>query len=158
MPTKLPLVIVADNVRSLHNIGALFRSADAVNLEEIILIGLSPTPPRWELEKTALGATKSVPWSYSEKIEPVLQALREQGRTVYALEQTAASTDLLRAHFNFPAALIVGHEKEGVSPEALALADHHLEIPMHGTSAHSLNVSTASTVALYRFAEQFWYN
>lgn len=158
MPPKLPLVVVAENVRSLHNIGAIFRSADAVALERLVLVGLTPAPPRWEIDKTSLGATKSVNWEYAPSIEPVIAALRKEGRRIYALEQTEKAENIFTTHFEFPAALIIGHEREGVSKMALEQADFHLIIPMHGTSAHSLNVSTATTVALYRFAQQFWYH
>ncbi len=158
MPERLPLVLVLDNVRSLHNVGALFRSADAVNLERILLCGLTPVPPRLEIEKTALGATDTVPWQYYPGTLEAVTTLQQAGYTLYALEQTPQAQDIVQTDLTAPAALILGHEREGIAPDILAAADIQLQIPMRGKSAHSLNVSTAGTVALYEFARQLWYH
>lgn len=155
---RLPLILVVENVRSLHNIGAIFRSADAAGVEQIILTGLTATPPRHEIEKTALGATQSVPWTHVVDPLPTLRSLKERGYTVAALEQTPTACDLYTCPVSFPLALIVGHERMGVSAETLAVCDYHLELPMHGHSAHSLNVSTATTVALYELGRRLWYH
>lgn len=149
MPEHLPVILVAENIRSLHNVGALFRSADAVNLERLILAGLTATPPRHEIAKTALGATETVPWDYVRELGEKLAELRRQGYVLVALEQTDRSTDLYETDLPFPLALIVGHERMGVTPETLAQCDHHVHLPMRGRSAHSLNVSAAATAALY---------
>jgi 23S rRNA (guanosine2251-2'-O)-methyltransferase len=149
--TKLPVIIALNNVRSLHNVGAIFRSADAVNAERIILGGLTPVPPRHEIEKTALGATKTVAWEYCKDLRPKLLELKKKGYSIYALEQSTHSQDIFLTALNHPAVLVVGHEREGVENTVLNLCDAHLHIPMLGKSAHSLNVSTATTVALYQF-------
>ena len=151
---RLPLVLVLDNVRSLHNVGAIFRTADAVHLEEIILGGLTPHPPRHEITKTALGATETVPWRAYLSTLDALRELRGRGYTLCALEQTGEAIPLSRTILTPPVALVVGHERMGVSQAALELCDTHLYLPMHGQSAHSLNVAVATGVALYQIAEQ----
>jgi 23S rRNA (guanosine2251-2'-O)-methyltransferase len=155
---RLPLVVILDNVRSLHNVGAIFRSADATRVEKIILCGLTPMPPRTEIDKTALGATASVPWEYRQSIHEIIAELVKNRYTLYALEQSGSATDIFHTSLSLPAALVVGHEREGVSNEVLAVCNHHLQIPMYGASAHSLNVSTSTTVALYQFSMQFCYD
>ena len=147
-----PVIVVLNNVRSLHNVGAIFRSADAINAEKIILGGLTPVPPRHEIEKTALGATETVPWEYCKDIIPELQRLKAEGYFLYALEQTDTAENIFETELEKPAVLVVGHEREGVEKDVLTICDFHLMIPMLGKSAKSLNVSTATTVALFQFA------
>ena len=158
LPTSskvLPLILALNNIRSLHNVGALFRSADAVKLERICLGGLTPTTPRHEIEKTALGATVTVKWEYQSSLKSALTEYKAAGYTIYALEQTSRATSLFSTPLQFPCVLIAGHEREGVEADVLDLCDQHLFIPMYGTSAHSLNVSTSTTVALYHFRTSF---
>lgn len=147
--SRTPVVIALNNVRSLYNVGAIFRSADGVNAEGIILGGLTPTPPRHEIEKTALGATHTVPWEYAQDLRQALATYREKGYALYALEQTERSTNLFATELRFPCVIVAGHEREGVEQGVLDMCDGHVELPMLGESAKSLNVSTATTVALY---------
>jgi 23S rRNA (guanosine2251-2'-O)-methyltransferase len=155
---RLPVVLVLENLRSLHNVGALFRSADATRVESIVICGLTALPPRTEIAKTALGATDTVPWEYCASIREAVATYGRRGYIPYALEQTPEATNIFTTGLHLPALLVVGHEREGVSAEALRACTHHLHIPMHGESAHSLNVSTSATVALYQFAKDFWYD
>ena len=149
---KLPVAIVLDNIRSLHNVGSAFRTSDAFKLEKIFLAGITGQPPHREIEKTALGATTSVDWAYSEKTEEVLRILREKGYTIIVIEQTSESQAL--DHFNPEPGkkycLVFGNEVHGVSDEAIALADFAIEIPQHGTK-HSLNISVCLGIVAWEF-------
>ena len=147
---KKPLVVVLDNVRSLHNIGAVFRSADAFRIERIILCGISACPPNTEMHKTALGAEESVLWEYYSKTMDALTALRRQGYTLYAVEQTHGSISLRdwQSNDSQKTAIVMGHEVFGVSQEAVDLCDGCIEIPQFGTK-HSLNVSVAAGIVMY---------
>ena len=158
MAAALPVIVVLDNVRSLHNVGAIFRSSEAAGVQKIVLGGLTPVPPRHEIEKTALGATQTLQWQHVKDLIPYLNELKEEGYALYALEQTEAARNLLQTKLSFPLALIVGHEREGVEPEILQAVPNHLEIPMRGTGVHSLNVSAATSIALYESVRQFCYN
>jgi 23S rRNA (guanosine2251-2'-O)-methyltransferase len=139
---KLPLVIVLDNVRSLHNVGSAFRTADAFLVEKIFLTGITGTPPNREIHKTALGATESVPWEYLPDASEVVEGLKKQGYTIVIVEQTTESIPL--HHFNFldhkRVALVFGNEVNGISDKVIPIADFAIEIPQAG-SKHSLNVS-----------------
>jgi tRNA G18 (ribose-2'-O)-methylase SpoU len=139
---KMPVVLVLDNVRSLHNVGSAFRTADAFRIEKIILTGITGTPPHREIHKTALGATESVAWEYVEKTATALELLRSRGYTIVVIEQTTESMGLqqFRPDRYEKIGLVFGNEIQGVSEEALPLADLALEIPQEGTK-HSLNVS-----------------
>ena len=146
---KLPLVLVLDSVRSLHNVGSVFRNADAFAVEKIYLCGISATPPHREINKTALGATESVAWEYVEDTRTVIKKLKERNFDVYALEQTAESTYL--SDFNVKAnkiALIFGHEVKGVQQAVIDLCDGAIEIPQLGTK-HSFNVSVSAGIAMW---------
>ena len=158
MANILPVVLLVDKVRSLHNIGSLFRTAEGANIEEIILSEFSAIPPRPEIEKTALGATSSVRWQQVKSLKDYALKLKEQGYTLCALEQTDHSTNLFTTETKFPLALIIGHEREGVDPELLALCDLHIELPMDGTVVHSLNVSNATAITLYELRRRFCYS
>ncbi|HET9486328.1 MAG TPA: RNA methyltransferase, partial [Chryseosolibacter sp.] len=139
---KLPVCIVLDNIRSLHNVGSAFRTSDAFKLEKVYLTGITGQPPHREIEKTALGATASVDWEHAEKTADVLRSLKEKGYTIIAVEHTSASESLNHFHpgEGTKYCLVFGNEVNGVSEEAIALADKALEIPQHGTK-HSLNIS-----------------
>ncbi len=145
---RLPVSVLLDDVRSLHNVGAVFRSADGAAVEHLYLCGISGTPPRDEIRKTSLGAEESVPWSYHQDRLSLVHDLKRQGRQIVVLEQTTAAIDYRRASYRFPLVLIVGHEYQGVAEELVALADLAIELPMHGVK-HSLNVSVAFGVAIY---------
>jgi len=139
---KLPVTILLDNVRSLHNVGSAFRTADAFRIEKIILTGITGTPPHREIQKSALGATESVPWEYYERPSTIVKQLKEQGYTIVIIEQTSESIALQKFH---PARdekyiLIFGNEVNGVSDELISYGDFSLEIPQAGTK-HSLNIS-----------------
>ena len=148
---RRPLVAVLENIRSLWNVGSVFRSADAVRLEQIHLCGFTGHPPRPEIEKTALGATETVPWSYWSRSTDALGYLRESGYQILALELTTRSRPLDEIDLRSPVALVVGNELGGVSDEALALCDAAMEIPMDGVK-ESLNVSVAFGVAAFALA------
>jgi len=144
----MPVVVIADNIRSLHNVGALFRTSDAVHIEHLYLCGITGRPPRDEIRKTSLGAEESVSWSYAKEIVPVIHSLRQQGYQIVVLEHTDQSVDFRSAHYHFPLALVIGNEYAGVQDHVVELADMAIEIPMKGIK-QSLNVSVAYGVAVY---------
>ncbi|QFG54262.1 RNA methyltransferase [Chryseobacterium sp.] len=150
--TKIPVTVVLDNVRSMHNVGAVFRTADAFIVERVILCGITPVPPHREIHKAALGATETVEWIYVKDISEALQNLKDQGCTVVGLEQTTASVniDSYIVKRGEKYALVLGNEVDGLSDNALALYDTFLEIPQLGTK-HSLNVSVCAGIAMWHF-------
>lgn len=145
---KIPITVVADNIRSLHNIGALFRTADGANIEKLYLCGISGTPPRNEIRKTSLGAEESVPWEYTADARTVIDTLSFKGYQIVVLEHTTQSQDYRTAPYRFPLCLIIGHEFHGVQDELVGMADLAIEIPMYGIK-QSLNVSVAFGIAIY---------
>lgn len=151
----LPVIVVADGVRSLYNVGSLFRTADAFGAAGLWLCGITATPPHREIHKTALGAEHSVPWRYFERAEEAVEALRAEGYTVLAVEQVegSVSLDALRAEAGRRYALVVGNEVDGVSDAVLARCDGAVEIPQAGTK-HSLNVAVAAGVVLWEVFRQ----
>lgn len=153
---KLPLTLVLDNIRSLYNVGSLFRTADAFRLERLCLCGITACPPSAEIHKTALGAEDSVDWTYYPTALNATQQLQQQGYRILALEQVEGSTPLDRLHLDphgAPIALVVGNEVKGVDAEICNLADVCLEIPQWGTK-HSLNVANAASIALWECFKQ----
>lgn len=152
---KKPFVLILDNVRSLHNVGSAFRTADAFAAEKIYLCGITGTPPNREIQKTALGATESVIWEYHEKVKELLEHLKAQGYVIVSIEQTDES--ILMQNFEIDAqkkyAFIFGNEVFGVSPEAIALSDLSVEIPQFGTK-HSLNVSVSLGIVCWHFLQK----
>lgn len=149
---KLPVTVVLDNVRSLNNIGSVFRTADAFMVERVVLCGISATPPSPEIHKTALGAEDTVPWSYSPDTVTAVADLSAQGYVICALEQVHGSVDL-RDFRPVPGqryALVAGHEVHGVDAAVVNMADICLEIPQGGAK-HSLNVSVSTGIALWTF-------
>ena len=153
--SKLPLTVVLDNVRSQHNVGSVFRTADAFRVERLILCGICCCPPNAEIHKTALGAEFSVAWEYETDTCQAVRRLKAEGYVVYAVEQAhdslkldSLSLDLARKY-----ALVLGHEVKGVSQEVVDLCDQCVEIPQFGTK-HSLNVSVASGIVQWAFFEQ----
>lgn len=149
---KLPLVVVLDNIRSLNNIGSIFRTSDAFLVERLMLCGITATPPSAEIHKTALGAEMSVQWTYFESSVECVDWLHDQGYTVCSLEQVKGSVDLRNFHPQpgHKYAIVVGHEVHGVDPEVVDRSDMCLEIPQYGTK-HSLNVAVSAALALYQF-------
>jgi 23S rRNA (guanosine2251-2'-O)-methyltransferase len=150
--TKTPLVVVLDNVRSMHNVGAIFRTADAFLLEKIILCGITPQPPHREIHKAALGATESVDWIYEENISPALQNLKAENFKIIGIEQTSNSEKITNFSINKNEkyALVLGNEVDGLSDEAFEFYDTFLEIPQLGTK-HSLNVSVCGGIVMWEF-------
>lgn len=149
---KIPLVVILDNVRSLHNIGSVFRTADAFLIEEIILCGISATPPHPELYKTALGAEETVPWRYYEDTLAALAYVETNNYLPIGIEQTEHSIPL--EQFDYAQAekyaLIFGHEVKGVQQLVIDRCKKNIEIPQHGTK-HSLNISVSSGIVLWDF-------
>jgi tRNA G18 (ribose-2'-O)-methylase SpoU len=145
---RAPITVVADNVRSLHNIGALFRTADGANIENLLLCGISGTPPRNEIRKTSLGAEESVPWRYVADAGAAVGELSSKGYQIVVLEHTTRSQDYRLASYRFPLCLVVGHEFHGIGDELIGMADLAVDIPMYGVK-QSLNVSVAFGIALY---------
>ena len=155
---KKPLVVVMDNIRSMHNVGSVFRTADAFLIEGICLCGFTPQPPHRDIQKTALGATESVDWLYYENTISAVEALKEQGYKVFAIEQTQGSISLenfktyinenSNNSLNNSLAFVFGNEVEGVSEEVLAICDGAVEIPQYGMK-HSLNISVAAAIVLW---------
>ncbi len=155
---KLPVKIVLDNVRSLSNVGAAFRTADAFLVEEIILGGITAQPPHREITKTALGATESVPWAHEKNVVEAFTKLKEQGYKCLAVEQTDDSVLLQNFQVdNEKLALFFGHEVNGVSDDLMPLLDGSIEIPQHGTK-HSFNVSVSIGIVLWSIYEKFLEN
>ncbi len=142
---KLPLVFVLDNIRSLSNVGSLFRTADSLGLQSLFLCGYTGQPPNREIEKTALGATESVEWKYVEDVSTCLLKLKSEGYRLVALEQTTGSTPLQQFDVKTPLAVVLGNEIHGVSDEALAMVDEVAEIPQFGVK-HSLNVAVSAGI------------
>lgn len=149
--------IILHDVRSMHNIGAAFRNADAFGIDELILSGFSPTPPRPEISKTAIGAEEFVQWRQSNDIRRTLLELKENNYTILGLEQTTDSVLLpdFELSIDKKICLLFGNEVTGIDGEILPLVDRFLEIPQFGHK-HSLNVSVTVGVALYAFLEKFW--
>lgn len=147
---KTPLIVVLDNVRSLNNIGSVFRTSDAFLIEKIYLCGISATPPNKEIHKTALGATESVDWEYSESTISVIQSLKKSKIKVLAIEQAENSTklDTFQPETGQKYAIVMGNEVKGVQQEVINASDLCIEIPQLGTK-HSLNISVTTGVVLW---------
>ena len=152
---KLPLTVVLDNVRSLNNIGSVFRTSDAFRVEHIALCGITATPPHREIHKTALGAEESVAWSYHEDTAECVTELKARGYRVYAVEIAHDSVKLGTDEVatDKPMAIVFGNEIEGVQEEVMELCDGYLEIPQGGTK-HSLNVSCAAAIVIWEMFKQ----
>ena len=150
--SKIPVVLLLDNVRSLHNVGSAFRTADAFRVEKIYLTGITGTPPHREMEKTALGATESVVWEYSQNSVNTIQELRNKGYTLIMVEQTSESIPLQKFEpsSNEKYCLVFGNEVTGISEEVLALGKISMEIPQSGTK-HSLNIAVCLGIVLWEF-------
>ncbi len=149
---KIPLVVVLDSVRSMHNVGAIFRTADAFLVEKIVLCGITPTPPHREIHKAALGATESVDWVFEKDISHALRNLKKENYQILGIEQTTNSSKITDYQIIKPQkyVLVLGNEVDGLSDEAFPLYDNFLEIPQLGTK-HSLNVSVCGGIVMWEF-------
>jgi len=150
---SIQFVAVLDNVRSLHNVGSIFRTADAAEVRKLYLCGMTATPPRQEIRKAALGAEETVSWEYCKHTAEALEKLKSDGYSLIALENTPASVDYRRAAYRFPLALVVGHEYHGIAPEVLARCEAAISLPMRGMKS-SLNVAVAFGIAAYEIANR----
>lgn len=150
---KLPLVVVLDDVRSMYNVGSVFRTSDAFRVERIVLCGITSTPPHAEIHKTALGAEDSVSWMYRKTALDAVEELRQEGYTVLAVEQAEGSTSLpsFVAERGRKYAVVLGNEVKGVHQEVVDASHGCLEIPQLGTK-HSMNVSVTAGIIIYQFA------
>ncbi len=157
---KMPLIIILDNVRSLNNIGSVFRTSDAFRVEAIYLCGISATPPSPEIHKTALGAEDSVDWKYFEDTHEAVRSLQQQGYQVMAIEQCQGSTMLNEWQPDFQSesitgyAIVMGNEVKGVQQTVVDMCDGCIEIPQYGTK-HSLNVSVTTGLVIWDFFKAF---
>ena len=153
---KLPLIVVLDDVRSLHNVGSVFRSADAFRVEAVYLCGITATPPHPEIHKTALGGEDSVAWRYFPTATEAVESLHNDGFFVYSIEQVEGSTKLqnLQLDTDKHYAIVLGNEVQGVHQEVVDMSDGCLEIPQFGTK-HSLNVSVTAGMVIWEVAKKF---
>lgn len=155
------LTLILHNIRSVHNAGSIFRTADAAGVSKIFLTGYTPAPldrfklPRKDFAKVSLGAERSVPWESAAQLAPVLKKLKKDGYTVVAIEQSKNSTPLFcfKSKKDAKIAIVMGNEVLGISPQSLTYADHILEIPMRGKK-ESLNVSVAAGIALFALVQR----
>lgn len=146
---KQPIIVILDDVRSMHNVGSTFRTCDAFNISAIFLCGYTPTPPHRDIHKTALGATETVNWKHFSDVTEAIQQAKEQGYKIIAIEQVHDSIALNQFNWSTePIALVFGNEVAGVSEAALKLAERSVEIPQWG-SKHSLNISVSVGVVLW---------
>jgi tRNA G18 (ribose-2'-O)-methylase SpoU len=156
---KTPLILVLDDIRSLHNIGSVFRTADAFLIEKIILCGITATPPNKEIHKTALGATETVTWEHHESILEVIENLKKENVLTLAIEQVESAIFLqdFKVEKNQKYALIFGNEVYGVAQEAVAICDGCIEIPQLGTK-HSLNISVSAGIVVWDLFQKLNWN
>jgi 23S rRNA (guanosine2251-2'-O)-methyltransferase len=152
---KIPVVLILDNIRSMNNVGSIFRTCDGFAVQILFLCGVTPTPPHRDISKTALGATDSVPWAYSENTLLLIKDLQQQGYIVYAIEQVHNSLSLENISFDKTAkyAIVMGNELEGVAQDVINACDATIEIPQGGAK-HSFNVSVSSGVVLWECFKQ----
>ena len=151
---KLPLIVVLDDVRSMHNVGSVFRTGDAFRIEAVYLCGITSTPPMAEIHKTALGAEDSVTWKYFDTALEAVETLKAEGYEVYSVEQAHGSTMLqnFTPINNKKYAVVLGNEVKGVHQEVIDASDGCLEIPQFGTK-HSMNVSVTGGIIIWHFAK-----
>jgi 23S rRNA (guanosine2251-2'-O)-methyltransferase len=147
---KIPITILLENIRSAHNIGSVFRTADSFLINEIILCGISAQPPNKDIRKTALGSSESVEWKYEKNIEVAIQKLKDEGNKIISVEQTTNSISLenFKPSNNSKYAIIFGNEVNGIEQRTIDLSDMAIEIPQYGTK-HSLNISVAAGIIVW---------
>lgn len=155
---KTPIIIILDDIRSLHNIGSVFRTADAFLIEKIFLCGITATPPHKEIHKTALGATETVAWEHQKEVTEVIAQLKQNQVKVFAVEQVEKAVFLqdFKVEKQTKYALVFGNEVYGVSQEAIALCDGSIEIPQLGTK-HSLNISVSTGIVVWDLFQKLSY-
>jgi len=153
---KFPVVVVLDNIRSLNNIGAVFRTSDAFLIEEMMLCGITGIPPHREIEKTALGATLSVKWEYFEYTLHAVKELKKRGYRIISVEQTAGSVKLndFTPDIKEKYAIVFGHEVKGVQQDVVDISDLSIEIPQLGTK-HSINIAVSAGIVLWEFFKHY---
>jgi len=151
---KLPVTVLLDNVRSAYNVGSFFRTADAVALDQLLLTGITGTPPAPGIRKTALGAEETVRWEHSWDPAPLLDRQHGQGCQIAAIETTPHAVDLFDWNPAFPVCVVFGHEVDGIRAEVAQRCDVHIRIPMLGMK-HSLNVATAGGVVLFELLRKY---
>jgi tRNA G18 (ribose-2'-O)-methylase SpoU len=151
---KLPVTVVLDNVRSLYNVGAFFRTADGAGIERLHLCGITGRPPNSRIAKTALGADLTVTWTHSWEAVPAIEDYRQRGYEIAAVETSVRSVDLFDWRPNFPICLLFGHEVDGLQSSLTAMSDTHVRIPMLGLK-HSLNVATAGGIVIYELLRKY---
>ena len=150
-----PVYAMADNIRSIYNVGSIFRTSDAALIEKLYLTGYTPYPPRQEIEKVALGATEAVPWKYIKEPEEAVNKIKEKGIKIVPLEITSNSRNYTEINMSdFPMCLILGNELTGVSNEIIEISDFSIEIPQYGFK-HSMNVSVAYGVAVMELVRKY---
>lgn len=153
---KLPIVVVLDNIRSMYNVGSVFRTCDAFLIEKLYLCGITAQPPHREIQKTAIGATESVEWEYNKSMKACIEQLKAAGYQIIGIEQTDESVDITKVTIKTDQkyALLFGNEVDGISDEIIHDLDMALEIPQFGTK-HSLNISVSSGIAIWKYVEAF---
>jgi tRNA G18 (ribose-2'-O)-methylase SpoU len=151
---RLPVTVLLDNVRSMYNVGAFFRTADGIGLEKLYLCGITAYPPKKAISKTALGAEESVSWEHGWDALEMVAGLRRKGYEIAVIETSLHSVDLFDWRPNYPVCVVFGHEVDGVRTEVLKLADTHVRIPMLGQK-HSLNVATAGGIVMYELLRKY---
>lgn len=151
---KYPISVMIEDVRSLYNVGSIFRTSDGAGIEKLYLGGYTGTPPRKDISKTALGASETVPWEKVENCKEKILSLKEMGYTIAVCEHTDNGVNYSSANYSFPLCIILGNEVEGVSDELCELADFAIEIPMFGLK-QSLNISVAYGIVIYRIVESY---
>lgn len=152
--SRFPVSVVLENIRSLYNVGSMFRTSDGAGIEKLYICGYTACPPRKEIEKTALGSTESVPWEWRQNAREAIAELKAKGYTIAALEHTDKSVSMWETSLRFPICLVMGNEVEGVSQETLSACDMAIEIPMYGIK-QSLNVAVAYGIAVYAIVEKY---
>ncbi|UKN01125.1 RNA methyltransferase [Paracrocinitomix mangrovi] len=145
---KTPLIVILDNIRSLNNVGSVFRTSDCFRVAKIFLCGITATPPHRDIHKTAIGATESVEWEYSESTLNVVKSLQEKGWSCYAIEQTADSISLDDFNPDGKTAIVMGNEVDGVQQEVIDACKGSIEVPQFGTK-HSLNISVCTGIVVW---------
>jgi tRNA G18 (ribose-2'-O)-methylase SpoU len=151
---RFPMYCLVENVRSLYNVGSIFRTSDAVRLNKLYLTGYTGFPPRREIEKTALGSTESVPWEHLKDTEKAITALKKSDIKLIALEHTSESVPYSECNYDFPLCIMLGNEVDGLDEETIAKADYSVEIPMFGLK-QSLNVSVAYGVVMFHILQMY---
>ena len=151
---RLPVAILLDNVRSMYNVGAFFRTADGAGIERLLLSGITARPPKNAISKTALGAEERVPWESVESAKQTIESLRCGGYEIAAIETSTRAVDLFDWCPRFPVCVLFGHEVDGLTGELLELCDAHVRIPMLGLK-HSLNVASAGAIVMYELLRKY---